>query len=74
MAFARQDKEVSPFVAARFIGEEVAFIRNDYKVTGSIQKILDNSVIVKLSIEDSHLIGAKSDMTVVSYKKLIVQS
>lgn len=68
MTFARQEKEVSPFVAARFVGEEIKFTRNGFEVKGRIHKILEQSVIVELSDEDAEKIGAKSNLTVVSHK------
>lgn len=72
LTFARQEKEVSPFVAARYVGEEIKFSRNGFDVKGRIHKILDHSVIVELSDEDAQHIGAKSNLTVVSHKKYSV--
>ncbi|HEY4565914.1 DUF2187 domain-containing protein [Planococcaceae bacterium Storch 2/2-2] len=72
MSFPRREKKVSDFVAARQIDEEISFVRNDHKVVGKIHKILENSVIVKLSKEDAELIGAPSELTVVSHKKYSV--
>ena len=69
MSFPRQEKKVSDFVAARQIDEKISFVRNEHKVIGKIHKILDNSVIVKISERDALKIGAPSDMTVVSHKK-----
>lgn len=74
MTFARQEKEVSPFIAARSIGEEIKFSRNGFEVVGKIDKILEHSVIVELSSQDAHKIGAKSNLTVVSHKKYTVKS
>ncbi len=68
MAFPRRDKDVSPFVAARHIDEAISFVRNDYEVNGTIFKILENSVIVEISTKDAELIGAASNLTVVSHK------
>ena len=51
MAFPRKEKQVSDFVAARKIDEEISFVRNDHEVNGTIFKILENSVIVQISIE-----------------------
>ncbi|MET3575491.1 uncharacterized protein YkvS [Bhargavaea ullalensis] len=68
MAFPAKQKELSPFVAARKAGELVSFVRNDHEVFGTIVKILENSVIVKISDEDAKRIGAASDLTVVSHK------
>lgn len=72
MAFPRNDRPVSDFVAARTIDEKISFIRNDYKVFGTIYKILENSVIVKISEEDAKHIGAASNLTVVSHKNYSV--
>jgi len=72
LTFARQEKEVSPFVAERYVGEEISFSRNGFEVTGRIHKILEHSVIVEISDEDAHNIGAKSNLTVVSHKKYSV--
>ncbi|MBO1914989.1 DUF2187 family protein, partial [Microvirga sp. 3-52] len=44
----------------------------DYKVYGTIYKILENSVIVQISNEDADLIGAASNLTVVSHKNYSV--
>jgi len=74
LTFARSDKEVTPFVAERYVGEAVSFSRNGFKVMGRIHKILENSVIVELSDEDALLIGAKSNLTVVSHKNYTVRS
>ncbi|CAM3238153.1 DUF2187 domain-containing protein [Filibacter tadaridae] len=68
MAFPRRDKEVSPFVAARQIDEQITFVRNDFEVNGTIFKILENSVIVEISEEDADKIGAASNLTVVAHK------
>lgn len=68
MAFPRKEKEVSDFVAARKIDEKISFVRNDHEVQGTIYKILENSVIVQISSKDAELIGAASNMTVVSHK------
>ncbi|HJF33264.1 MAG TPA: YkvS family protein [Sporosarcina psychrophila] len=68
MAFPRREKEVSDFVAARKIDEEISFVRNDHEVNGTIFKILENSVIVEISSKDAELIGAASNLTVVSHK------
>lgn len=68
MAFPRKEKEVSDFVAARKIDEKISFVRNDHEVHGTIYKILENSVIVQISSKDAELIGAASNMTVVSHK------
>lgn len=68
MAFPRKEKEVSDFVAARRIDEEISFIRNDHQVNGTIFKILENSVIVEISETDAAKIGAASNLTVVSHK------
>lgn len=72
MAFPRKDRPVSDFVAARKIDEEISFFRNDHKVYGNIYKILENSVIVEISKEDADLIGAASNLTVVSHKNYAV--
>ncbi|AMQ08174.1 MULTISPECIES: DUF2187 family protein [Sporosarcina] len=68
MAFPRREKEVSDFVAARKIDEEISFVRNEHEVNGTIFKILENSVIVEISSKDAELIGAASNLTVVSHK------
>ena len=68
MAFPRREKEVSDFVAARKIDEAISFVRNDHEVNGTIFKILENSVIVEISSKDAELIGAASNLTVVSHK------
>jgi uncharacterized protein YkvS len=68
MAFPRREKEVSDFVAARKIDEEISFVRNDHEVNGTIFKILENSVIVEISPKDAERIGAASNLTVVSHK------
>ncbi|MBO0586691.1 MULTISPECIES: DUF2187 family protein [unclassified Sporosarcina] len=68
MAFPRREKEVSDFVAARRIDEEISFVRNEHEVNGTIFKILENSVIVEISSKDAELIGAASNLTVVSHK------
>ena len=73
MAFPRKEKQVSDFVAARRIDEEISFVRNDHEVNGTIFKILENSVIVQISSEDAELIGAASNMTVVSHKNYSVE-
>lgn len=72
MAFPRKERPVSDFVAARKVDEEISFVRNDYKVYGTIYKILENSVIVQISSEDADLIGAASNLTVVSHKNYSV--
>lgn len=72
MAFPRKEKQVSDFVAARKIDEEISFVRNDHEVNGTIFKILENSVIVEISEEDADLIGAASNLTVVSHKNYSV--
>jgi len=68
MAFPRREKEVSDFVAARRIDEEISFVRNEHEVNGTIFKILENSVIVEITSKDAELIGAASNLTVVSHK------
>ena len=68
MAFPRKEKDVSDFVAARKIDEEISFVRNDHEVSGTIFKILENSVIVEISSTDAEKIGAASNLTVVSHK------
>lgn len=72
MAFPRKEKEVSDFVAARKIDEEITFVRNEHEVYGTIFKILENSVIVKISQKDADRIGAASNLTVVSHKNYSV--
>lgn len=72
MAFPRGEKPVSDFVAARHIDEEISFVRNDYEVNGTIHKILENSVIVKISEDDADRIGVASNLTVVSHKNYSV--
>jgi uncharacterized protein YkvS len=72
MAFPRKEKQVSDFVSARKIDEEISFVRNDHEVNGTIFKILENSVIVEISLEDAELIGAASNLTVVSHKNYSV--
>nr|WP_285853134.1 DUF2187 family protein [Sporosarcina luteola] len=72
MAFPRREKPVSDFVAARHIDEEISFVRNDYEVNGTIHKILENSVIVKISEDDADRIGVASNLTVVSHKNYSV--
>lgn len=72
MAFPRKEKDVSDFVAARHIDEEISFVRNDHEVNGTIFKILENSVIVKISEEDADLIGVASNLTVVAHKNYSV--
>ena len=72
MDFPRKDKEVSDFVAARTIVEQISFVRNDHEVNGTIYKILENSVIVKISSSDAERIGAASNLTVVSHKNYSV--
>ncbi|GEN84830.1 hypothetical protein SLU01_31420 [Sporosarcina luteola] len=72
MAFPRRDKPVSDFVAARHIDEEISFTRNDYEVNGTIHKILENSVIVKISDNDAERIGVASNLTVVAHKNYSV--
>ena len=73
MAFPRKEKQVSDFVAARRIDEEISFVRNDHEVYGTIYKILENSVIVQITAKDAELIGAPSNMTVVSHKNYSVE-
>ncbi|WP_438314363.1 DUF2187 family protein [Sporosarcina sp. FA9] len=73
MAFPRKEKQVSDFVAARRIDEEISFVRNDHEVNGTIYKILENSVIVAISSKDAEIIGAPSNMTVVSHKNYSVE-
>jgi uncharacterized protein YkvS len=68
MAFPRKEKQVSDFVAARKIDEKISFVRNDHEVSGIIFKILENSVIVEISLKDAEKIGAASNLTVVSHK------
>lgn len=68
MAFPRKEKDVSDFVAARRIDEEISFVRNEHEVNGTIFKILENSVIVEITSKDAELIGAASNLTVVSHK------
>ena len=72
MAFPRKDKPVSDFVAARHVDEEISFVRNDHEVNGTIHKILENSVIVKISEDDADRIGVASNLTVVSHKNYSV--
>lgn len=72
MAFPRKEKDVSDFVAARKIDEEISFVRNDHEVSGTIFKILENSVIVEISLKDAEKIGAASNLTVVSHKNYSV--
>ena len=72
MAFPRREKEISDFVAARKIDEEISFVRNDHEVSGTIFKILENSVIVEISSKDAERIGAASNLTVVSHKNYSV--
>ncbi|MCM3744436.1 YkvS family protein [Sporosarcina luteola] len=72
LAFPRREKPVSDFVAARHIDEEISFVRNDYEVNGTIHKILENSVIVKISEDDADRIGVASNLTVVSHKNYSV--
>ncbi|MFS0690259.1 DUF2187 family protein [Sporosarcina sp. Marseille-Q4943] len=72
LAFPRREKPVSDFVAARHIDEEISFVRNDHEVNGTIHKILENSVIVKISEDDADRIGAASNLTVVSHKNYSV--
>ncbi|MDN4606242.1 DUF2187 family protein [Sporosarcina highlanderae] len=72
MAFPRREKPVSDFVAARHINEEISFIRNDHEVNGTIHKILENSVIVKISDNDAERIGVASNLTVVAHKNYSV--
>ncbi|MBF4501535.1 MULTISPECIES: DUF2187 family protein [Savagea] len=72
MSFPRREKKVSDFVAARQVDEKIAFVRNDHEVTGTIHKILENSVIVRISDRDAELIGAPSDLTVVAHKNYSV--
>jgi uncharacterized protein YkvS len=72
LAFPRKARPVSDFVAARKIDEEISFVRNNHEVNGTIYKILENSVIVQISQKDADLIGAASDLTVVSHKNYSV--
>lgn len=72
MAFPRKEKDVSDFVSARHIDEEITFVRNDHEVNGTIHKILENSVIVKISDDDADRIGAASNLTVVAHKNYSV--
>ncbi len=72
LSFPRREKKVSDFVAAREVNEKISFVRNDHKVIGTIEKILENSVIVEISEEDADKIGAPSTLTVVSHKKYSV--
>ncbi|MFC5605137.1 DUF2187 family protein [Sporosarcina koreensis] len=72
LAFPRRERPVSDFVAARHIDEEISFVRNDHEVNGTIHKILENSVIVKISEEDADRIGVASNLTVVSHKNYSV--
>ncbi|WP_339252353.1 DUF2187 family protein [Sporosarcina sp. FSL W8-0480] len=72
MAFPRREKPVSDFVAARHIDEEISFTRNDHEVNGTIHKILENSVIVKISEDDAERIGVASNLTVVAHKNYSV--
>lgn len=72
MAFPRKDRPISDFVAARQIDEKISFVRNDHEVSGTIYKILENSVIVQISNEDADLIGAASNLTVVAHKNYSV--
>ncbi|HLR10978.1 MAG TPA: DUF2187 family protein [Sporosarcina sp.] len=72
MAFPRKDRPISDFVAARQIDEKISFVRNDHEVSGTIYKILENSVIVQISNEDAELIGAASNLTVVAHKNYSV--
>ncbi|WP_432363216.1 DUF2187 family protein [Sporosarcina sp. UB5] len=72
LAFPRRERPVSDFVAARYIDEEISFVRNDHEVNGTIHKILENSVIVKISEDDAERIGAASNLTVVSHKNYSV--
>lgn len=73
MAFPRKERPVSDFVAARKIDEEISFVRNNHEVHGTIYKILENSVIVQISKKDADLIGAASNLTVVSHKNYSVE-
>lgn len=73
MAFPRKDRPISDFVAARQIDEKISFVRNDHEVSGTIYKILENSVIVQISNEDAELIGAASNLTVVAHKNYSVE-
>lgn len=72
MAFPRKERPISDFVAARKIDEKISFVRNEHEVQGRIYKILENSVIVQISKKDADLIGAASDLTVVSHKNYSV--
>ncbi len=68
MAFPRKERPISDFVAARKVDEKISFVRNEHEVKGKIYKILENSVIVQISKQDADLIGAASNLTVVSHK------
>ncbi len=72
MAFPRKEHPVSDFIAARYIGEKISFIRNGVYVFGTIHKILENSVIVEISEKDAEQIGAASSLTVVAHKNYTV--
>jgi len=72
MTFPRKEKETSDFVAARQVNEKISFVRNNHEVNGKIFKILENSVIVEISLSDAELIGAASNLTVVSHKNYSV--
>ena len=72
MAFPRKEHPVSDFIAARYIGEKISFIRNGVYVIGAIHKILENSVIVEISEEDAEQIGAASTLTVVAHKNYTI--
>ncbi|AXI00842.1 DUF2187 domain-containing protein [Sporosarcina sp. PTS2304] len=72
MAFPRKDRPVSDFVASRHVDEVISFNRNDHEVSGTIHKILENSVIVKISDADAEQIGAASNMTVVAHKNYTI--
>ena len=72
MSFQRQPKDVSPFVAARKIDEKISFTRNDVEVQGTILKILEQSVIGEISMEDAKKINVPSNLTVVSHKNYTV--
>ncbi|WJY26666.1 DUF2187 family protein [Sporosarcina trichiuri] len=72
MAFPRKEQPVSDFVSARHPGEQISFMRHGVHVSGSIHKILDNSVIVEISESDAVQIGAASNLTVVAHKNYTV--
>ncbi|EGQ26377.1 DUF2187 family protein [Mammaliicoccus sciuri] len=73
LAFPRKDRPISDFVASRYVDEVISFNRNQHEVSGTIHKILENSVIVKISEADAEQIGAASNMTVVAHKNYTVE-